>query len=99
MARKTKATLKKEAEEVFENVKYLLNQITNDNGVPRNIRKIATESLEAIDCLDDKDNSPAICASTCVSLLDDVAQDLNCPLHTRTAIYNIMALLESVRDY
>ena len=86
-------------DEIFENVKFLLNQISNDMGVPRNIRKIGQESIETIDRVDDtEENSPAVCASTCITLLEDVAQDLNCPLHTRTQIYQIMAFLEQIRD-
>ncbi len=86
-------------EEIFENVKFLLNQISNDMGVPRNIRKIGQESIETLDNVgDSEDDSPAVCASTCITLLEDVAQDLNCPLHTRTQIYQIMAFLEQIRD-
>ena len=99
MAKKSKAALKEEVDESFDNVKYLLNMISNDNGVPRNIRKVATESTGAIESLDYKENTPAVCASTCISLLEDLAQDLNCPLHTRTGIYQILAILEGVRDY
>lgn len=87
-------------DEIFENVKFLLNQISNDMGVPRNIRKIGQESIETLDSVDydSEDHSPAVCASTCITLLEDVAQDLNCPLHTRTQIYQIMAFLEQIRD-
>lgn len=99
MARKTKAQRKEEVQELFEQVEFLLERITQDSGVPRNIRKIAQESADTINKLDDQDNSPAICASSCVSLLEDIAQDLNCPLHTRTQIYQILSVLEQVRDY
>lgn len=99
MAKKAKKEIKKEIDELFEQVKLLLTNIQNDNGVPRNIRKIAQESLENIQSVNDVSNSPAVCASTCVSSLEDVSQDLNCPLHTRTQIYQILALLEQIRDY
>jgi uncharacterized protein len=99
MPRITKAALKQEVLEIFDQVNYLLELIANDNGVPRNIRKTAQESIETVANIDDNDNSPAVVASTCVSNLEDIAQDLNCPLHTRTQIYNILSLLEQVRDY
>ena len=99
MPRKTKAQKKEEVQELFEQVNFLLGRITDDNGVPRNIRRTAQESIDSIACLDEKDNSPAICASTCVSYLEDIAQDLNCPLHTRTQIYQVLSILEQVRDY
>ena len=87
-----------EIEEIFGNVTFLLNQITNDNGVPRNIRRIGQESIETLESLDDGENTPGVCASSCITTLEDVAQDLNCPLHTRTQIYQVMALLEQIRD-
>ena len=103
MPRKTKAQIKeerkKEVEEILDQVKNLLSRICGDLGVPRNIRKIAQESIDTIEKLDDKENSPAIVASTSVSLLEDIIQDLNCPGHTRTAIYQILSLLEQIRDY
>ena len=99
MPKKSKAALKREVEEIFEQMKQLLAMIQNDNGVPRNIRKIAQEAIDSISNINDDTNSPAVCASTCISALEDVSQDLNCPLHTRTQIYQILALLEQIRDY
>ena len=99
MPKKSKSALKKEIEEIFDQTKVFLEMIANDNGVPRNIRKIAQESIENIGDINEKSNSPAVCASTCVSSLEDISQDLNCPLHTRTQIYQILALLEQVRDF
>jgi uncharacterized protein len=97
--RKSKAQKKEEVQELFEQVAFLLERIIGDNGVPRNIRKTAQESINTIGKLDDKENTPAVCASSCVTLLEDIAQDLNCPLHTRTQIYQVLSILEQVRDY
>ena len=98
MARKTKTDKIEENTEIFDQVKFLLGMINEDNGVPRNIRKIAQESLDSINSIDEKDNSAVITASNCVSLLEDIAQDLNCPLHSRTQIYQILSLMEQVND-
>ena len=98
MPRKTKAEKQEENDELFEQVNFLLGMINEDNGVPRNIRKIAQESLDSINSIDEKDNTAVIVASNCISLLEDIAQDLNCPLHTRTQIYQILSLLEQVND-
>ncbi|MHA1518828.1 MAG: UPF0147 family protein [Promethearchaeota archaeon] len=98
MPRKTKADKIEENTELFDQVKFLLGMINEDNGVPRNIRKIAQESLDAINTINDKDNTAVIAASNCVSYLEDIAQDLNCPLHSRTQIYQILSQLEQVND-
>ena len=96
MARKTKSQKLEEIHDLFEQVKGILGMIQEDNGVPRNIRKIAQESLDSINKIDSKNNTPEICASNCISRLEDISQDLNCPLHTRTQIYQILSLLEQV---
>lgn len=95
----SKAALKAEVIELLEQIKIILKQITDDTGVPRNIRKNAQDAIENILHINEGDNSPAVCASTCISDLEDIAQDLNCPVHTRTQLYQILALLEQVRDY
>ncbi|MGC8975352.1 MAG: UPF0147 family protein, partial [Thermoprotei archaeon] len=33
-----------------------------------------------------------------VSILDEVTQDPNMPMHARTAIWNVIAVLSTVRD-
>ena len=99
MAEDNEFEVEQDFDEIFEQVKFLLNQISNDMGVPRNIRRIGQESITTVESVDDtEEHSPALCASSCITLLEDVAQDLNCPLHTRTQIYQIMALLEQIRD-
>ena len=102
MVRKTKAQKREEINEIFENANYLLTMVSQDHTVPRNIRKVAQESVDAIGKMDldekSQDNSPAIAASTVISLLTDVTQDLNLPFHTRTKIFQILAMLEGI-DY
>ena len=70
--------------------------ITADSSVPRNIRKITAQATEE---LKSEQSSPAVNASNGISLLDDLSQDPNCPLHTRTQIYQVLSLLEQIRDF
>ena len=102
MVRKTKAQKREEMNEIFENANYNLTMVSQDHTVPRNIRKVAQESVDAIAKMDmdgkNQDNSPAIAASTVISLLTDVTQDLNLPFHTRTKIFQILAMLEQIHD-
>ncbi len=87
-------------DELIDDIVRKLEYISEDSGTPKNIRDIAIESKNTILAADvgDEENSPAVCASSCVSQLEDITQDLNCPLHTRTAIYQILSLLEQIRD-
>lgn len=96
MPRKTKKQIQEELKEVIEQAEQVLASITNDNSVPRNIRRV---TQEATDELHKEDESMAVNASSAISLLDDLTQDPNCPLHTRTRIYQILSLLEQIRDY
>ena len=95
LPRKTKKQREEELQQIFDEADYILNSISADTSVPRNIRKITTQAIEELK----SENSPAINASNGISLLDDLSQDPNCPLHTRTQIYQILSLLEQIRDF
>lgn len=74
----------------------VLAQITNDTSVPRNIRRAASE---AVDILEEKgDATPAMKASNAISTLDEISQDPNCPMYARTKLWNIVSILETIRD-
>ena len=60
----------------------VLNMINEDTSVPRNIRRAASEAIEAL--RDPKIESKAVRASNAISILDEISQDPNCPLHART---------------
>ncbi|MCD6096568.1 MAG: UPF0147 family protein [Thermoprotei archaeon] len=73
----------------------ILQRIAEDTGVPRNIRRAASE---AIKMLQRKDLSPALRAANAISILDEVATDPNMPLFARTAIWQAVSILEQIRD-
>lgn len=79
----------------IRNAMFMLMAIINDTGVPRNIRRAATEALNQL--RNDK-LSPGVRAANAVSILDGVSQDPNMPINTRTKIWQIIAILETVRD-
>ena len=82
-------------EEAFNRVNQILQHIMEDTSVPRNIRRAAEESK---DTLAKEDEEPTIRASTVISILDEISNDPNIPIHARTLIWNILSELESVRD-
>lgn len=96
LPRKTKAQRQEELQQIFDEADYILNSISADASVPRNIRKITTQAIEELKA---DSTTPAVNASNGISLLDDLSQDPNCPLHTRTQIYQILSLLEQIRDF
>ena len=73
----------------------VLNTIADDNTTPRNIRRAAKQ---ASDMLLDQSLSVAARAANAISLLEDISQDPNMPMYSRTRIWNAISVLEGIRD-
>lgn len=89
---------KKKAEEYEERIKQalaVLGAVSEDNTTPRNIRRSAKDAMNAMQT---GEYTPAVRASNAVSLLDDILQDPNMPPYTRVKLWNVMSLLEAIRD-
>jgi uncharacterized protein len=71
----------------------ILTRIIEDDSVPRNIRRAADEAKNR---LLNKEESGAVRAAYVISILDDISNDPNIPIHTRTLIWNIASQLEKV---
>jgi len=71
----------------------ILTRIVEDDSVPRNIRRAADNARNR---LQNKEESEAVRAAYVISILDDVSNDPNMPLHTRTLIWNVASQLEKV---
>ena len=80
-------------DEKIEQVCNGLNMISEDNSIPRNIRRGADEVKQIL--LNDSDPIDLRVASA-TSILDELANDPNIPLHGRTLIWNIMSRLEEL---
>jgi uncharacterized protein (UPF0147 family) len=77
---------------MFEDIMMMLQQVSEDRTVPRNIRDKILESIEVLK----KDKEPVdLRINTVVSYLDEVSNDPNIPMYTRTQIWNIVSMLES----
>ncbi|CDG66103.1 MAG: uncharacterized protein PWQ15_1877 [Methanobacterium sp.] len=81
--------------EAFERCNQILKHIMGDTSVPRNIRRAAEESKNL---LSQDDDEPTVRASTVISILDEISNDPNIPIHARTLIWNVLSELESVRE-
>ena len=73
----------------------ILNRVSEDNTTPRNIRRTAKQ---ASDLLLDEGTSLAARAANAIDLLDQISQDPNMPMYTRTRIWNVISVLEGIRD-
>jgi len=80
-------------EDIIKHCVAALGQIIDDGSVPRNIRR-AADRARAV--LVDTHTSPVVRAASAMSILDEVSDDPNIPLHTRTLIWGIASQLEGV---
>jgi len=79
----------------LEPIVKLLTQIVEDRTVPRNIRAAAEEAKK--DLTERTENSWDIRLSSAISILDEIINDPNMPMYTRTQIWNIVSMLEAVK--
>lgn len=89
---------KKKMEEYEERMKQamaVLAEVSEDTTTPRNIRRAAKDSMDA---LQSTEFTPAVRASNAISLLDEILQDPNMPPYTRVKLWNVMSLLEAIKD-
>lgn len=70
-----------------------LERVIDDDEIPRNIRESLEEALER---LEDDDAEPSERAAITMNVLNDVSNDPNLPMHTRTKLWNISGELETV---
>ena len=84
-----------------ENIKFLdnamssLNQLATSPSTPRNIRKSITSLLGE---LKSEEYSMSVRAANTTSLLDDITQDPNMPSYVRTSLWQIVSMLENIRE-
>ncbi len=85
----------KEYENRAHQAKAVLSLISEDRTTPRNIRRAAKEASEMLDL---PEQSQAVKAAQAINILDDISQDPNMPPYTRTRIWNIVSLLEVIKE-
>jgi hypothetical protein len=94
-AMSTKAKRKEEYESRIKQALVILNDVSNDNTTPRNIRRAAKD---AFDKLQVPELSLGVRAANAISILDDISQDPNMPPYTRTKIWQAVSVIEAIKD-
>jgi len=84
-----------EYEERMKQALVILGQVSEDNTTPRNIRRAAKDSMSALQLTE---HTPAVRASNAIAMLDEILQDPNMPPYTRVKLWNVMSLLEAIKD-
>lgn len=79
--------------EVIKQCTDVLERIINDDSVPRNIRRSA-DHIKNI--LSNNKEPLSKRAAMVISNLDEIGNDPNVPIHTRTLIWGLSSRLESI---
>ncbi len=71
----------------------MLQAISEDNTIPRNIRRVAEETKTVL--LDDKKGT-GLRAADALSKIDEISNDPNMPVYARTKIWELASTLEAI---
>jgi len=93
----TKVKRKEEYEARVKQALGVLNEVSNDNTTPRNIRRAAKSAMDMLQGVGG-DLSLGVRAANAISILDDISQDPNMPPYTRVKIWNSVSILEAIKD-
>jgi len=77
----------------IDGIIFLIDPVLEDQGVPRNIKAALAKSKERL-----LREDPDISISSAIYALDEIANDINMPGHTRTEIWSIISELEKLKE-
>lgn len=80
------------AEEKIQDIIEILAQIEEDYTVPRNVRAKIKNAMLA---LQEEDKAIEVKINKSLQELDDITDDPNLPVYTRTQIWNLVSALET----
>jgi hypothetical protein len=76
-------------------VKQQIDLLVNDNSVPRNVKNALDEAKKA---LDQEKDAYSTRSSSATYKIDEISNDINLPPYARTIIWNILSMLESIKE-
>ena len=80
-------------ERIQQIIQVLKEQVVQDTIVPRNIRRAAEQAIER---LMDRNVDATVRAADAIAILEEISEDPNMPLHTRTIIWEVLGALEQI---
>ncbi|MCX8158505.1 MAG: UPF0147 family protein [Candidatus Diapherotrites archaeon] len=85
---------KKINEEALKQIIEMMDEVINDFSVPKNIRATIEDAKNKIKDIKSFD----VNASAAIYALQDITNDINMPVHTRTEIWTIISSLEALKE-
>ena len=84
----------KKFDETLNQVKQQIDILLSDNSVPRNVKNALEEAKKALN----DSTGYSVRSSAATYKIDEISNDINLPPYARTVIWNILSLLESVKE-
>jgi len=82
-------------EEAVEEIKYIMDSVITDHSVPRNIKKAVSDAKELVEAYS---RNPEVKFTSAMYLLDEMLNDINMPVHTRTDLMGLISELERLKE-
>ncbi|RJS90970.1 hypothetical protein CW705_04680 [Candidatus Bathyarchaeota archaeon] len=82
-------------EEKRDKAVQILEAVANDVGTPRNIRRAAKN---AADELFNEKYTPAVRVANAIEIIEEIINDPNMPVFTRTQLWMAISILETIRS-
>jgi len=79
----------------LQSVMQMLDELSQDRTVPRNVR---TAIVKAREDLANEKLDMGFRVSSAISILDEVANDINLPPYSRTQVWNVVSALETLNE-
>jgi uncharacterized protein (UPF0147 family) len=76
----------------LEDVVFVLNELLEDTTVPKNVKAKIKMIIESLN----EDTELSLRINKALNILDEISDDNNIQTYTRTQIWNIASLLESL---
>ena len=80
--------------EGLSEVLEVLNELKQDDSVPKNVKARLINACIALNC---QEKSISIRVDESIQELDEIAEDINIPIYTRTQIWDIVSKLECIK--
>lgn len=71
----------------------MLQHMMEDSTIPRNIRRVADDTRKV---LVNDSQTLGLRAATAISMIDEISNDPNMPVHARTRIWELVSQLETI---
>ncbi len=84
----------KKFDETLAQVAQQIDILLNDNSVPRNVKTALEEAKKALS----ENTEYSVRSSTATYKIDEISNDINLPPYARTVVWNILSMLESVKE-